>query len=164
MSSVSSPATSSTSPTSLPSAASTFQPARIISHETGSPTSTVLPLALLTAALARTGPQLGRAQYGLNKRGSVSRFRQTRQPQPWARSVLPLRTIDRPGLLSEQRERGYARSGVDDGLSDDESDLFDGLNDERVAQAGSLAAARLPSLATKLHPAFRLTDRNGRPV
>src|SRR5205823_1085275 len=57
MSSVSSPAISSTSPTSLPSAASTFQPTRIISHETGSPTSTVLPLALLTAPLARIGPR-----------------------------------------------------------------------------------------------------------
>jgi hypothetical protein len=40
-------------------------------------------------------------------------------------------------------------------LSDDQGDLFDGLNDERVADAGPLAAARLPSLATKLHPTFR---------
>lgn len=47
-------------------------------------------------------------------------------------------------------------------LSDDKGDLFDGFNDERVADAGPLAAARLPSLATKLHPAFRQTGRDGR--
>src|SRR5712691_1240752 len=107
MSSVSSPATSSTSPTSLPSAASTFQPARIISHETGSPTFTVLPLALLTAALARTDPQLGRAQYGLNKRGSVSRFRQNTTP------ARPGEPIKRSGRSSFRGENGSGLAPID---------------------------------------------------
>ena len=66
MSSVSSPATSSTSPTSPPSAATTFQPARIINHETGSATSTVLPLVHNNVG-SRRAPQLGRAAGALDR-------------------------------------------------------------------------------------------------
>src|SRR5437667_12142058 len=76
MSSVSSPATSSTSPTSLPSAATTFQPPRIINHETGSATSTVLPLGHSNVG---SNPALSSsAQYAVNRRGSVSHFHQER--------------------------------------------------------------------------------------
>src|SRR6266545_4419944 len=76
MSSVSSPATSSTSPTSLPSAATTFQPARIINHETGSATSTVLPLALAHRSVgSNRALNSGVPNYSPNRKGSVSHFR-----------------------------------------------------------------------------------------
>jgi hypothetical protein len=75
MSSVSSPATSSTSPTSLPSAATTFQPARIMNQETGSATSTVLPLAHSSVGSNRS-LNSGVPEYGLNRRRCVSLFRQ----------------------------------------------------------------------------------------
>jgi hypothetical protein len=52
-------------------------------------------------------------------------------------------------------------------LSDDKGDLLDGFNDERVADAGPLAAARLPSLATELtQPSGRQAETavTGRPI
>jgi hypothetical protein len=91
----------------------------------------------------------------------------TRRPRVYrAHSARPVAVLQSPLTNSNRRTADgpsvRPSASRTRWLSDDQRDLIDGLDDERVADFGPLAAARFPALASKLHPALWQTGRHSR--